>query len=118
MGFPSPAADYVEIGLNWNEYLIQHPAATFPVRAAGKSMEPLIAEGAYVIVDRSLDPKNNDIIIAIYREEFMLKRFVKNSKGTFLLSENPKFSPIQIKNEDDFQMWGVVTFSITNHRAV
>lgn len=118
MGFPSPAADYVEIGLNWNEYLIQHPAATFPVRVAGKSMEPLISEGCYVVVDKSLEPRNNDIIVAIYREEFLIRRFIKNSKGTFLLPENSKFPIIQIKSGDEFQAWGVVTFSIQNHRAV
>ncbi len=116
MSFPSPAADYVEIGLNWNDYLIQHPAATFPVRVTGKSMEPLIADGSYIVVDKSLEPRTNDIIVAIYQEEFLIRRFVKNSKGTFLMPENSKFPIIQIKTGDEFQVWGVVTFSITNHR--
>jgi DNA polymerase V len=117
-GFPSPAQDYVEVGLNWNEYLIRHPAATFPVRVLGKSMEPLISEGSYVIVDKSLTPKNNDIVVAIYQEEFTLKRFVKNSKGIFLIPENPKFHTISIQKDDDFQIWGVVTFSIQQHRIL
>lgn len=118
MSFPSPAKDYVEIGLNWNDYLIRHPAATFPVKVAGKSMEPLITEGSYILVDKSLEPRNNDIVMAIYRDEFTLKRFVKNERGTFLVPENPKFPTIELKSGDEFQLWGVVTFSVTTHRSL
>lgn len=117
-GFPSPAQDYVEMGLDWNTHLIRHPAATFPVRVLGKSMEPLIMEGSYVIVDKSLEPKNNDIVVAIYRDEFTLKRFSKNTKGTFLIPENPKFPTVQISEATDFQIWGVVTFSVHQHRTL
>lgn len=117
MGFPSPADDYIEVGLNWNEYLVQHPAATFPVKVTSKAMEPLIKEGSYVIVDKSLQPRHNDIIVAIYRDEFIMKRLVLNERGTFLVSENPKFSNIHIQPTDDFQIWGVVTFSVQQHRA-
>lgn len=117
-GFPSPAQDYVEVGLNWNDYLIRHAAATFPVRVIGKSMEPLIAEGSYVIVDRSLEPRNQDIVVAIYRDEFTLKRFVHQQNNRFLIPENPAFPTIQIKAGDDCQIWGVVTFSVQHHRSL
>ncbi|MCC7460516.1 MAG: translesion error-prone DNA polymerase V autoproteolytic subunit [Proteobacteria bacterium] len=118
MSFPSPADDYVEVGLNWNQYLIRHPAATFPVQVVGKAMEPTIAEGSHILVDKSLDPRNNDIIVAIYRDEFTIRRYVKNEKGRFLISENPKFPTIQLKPDEEIQIWGVVTFSITSHRAL
>ena len=117
MGFPSPADDYVEVGLNWNQYLIRHPAATFPVQMKGKAMEPTIAEGSYILVDKSLNPKSNDIIVAIYRDEFTVRRYLKNDKGRFLIPENSKFSTIHLKPEETVQIWGVVTFSITSHRA-
>lgn len=118
MGFPSPADDYVEMGLNWNQYLIQHPAATFPVRVMGKSMEPLIAEGSFIIVDKSLTPRNMDVVVAIYKDEFTIKRYIKNEKGVSLVPENPNFPTIHIQNGDDFQLWGVVTFSIHEHRKI
>lgn len=117
-GFPSPAQDYVEMGLNWNEYLIRHPAATFPVRVLGKSMEPLIAEGSFVIVDRSLEPRSQDIIVALYKEEFTLKRFIKNAEGVFLVAENPNFPTMKIKTDDSFVVWGVVTFAVQQHRSL
>ncbi len=118
MGFPSPADDYLEMGLDWNAHLIQHPAATFPVRVVGKAMEPLIQENAYVVVDKSLEPKNNDIIVAIFREEFTIRRYVKNTQGISLIPENTNFPTIQIKQGDEFQVWGVVTFSVTAHKIV
>ena len=117
MSFPSPASDYVEVGLNWNHYLIRHPASTFPMRMKGQSMEPLICENDYVIVDRSLNPKNGDIVVAVYQNELILKRFVKNDLGLFLKSENPQFQTIPIQNCSDFELWGIVTFSIQQHRA-
>lgn len=118
MGFPSPAQDYVEVGLDWNTHLIQHPAATFPVKVAGKAMEPLIAEDSYVIVDKSLIARNNDIIVAIYRDEFIIRKLIKSKTEISLVSENPKFPRIQIQPTDDFQIWGVVTFSVQQHRDV
>lgn len=117
-GFPSPAQDYVEMGLNWNEHLIRHPAATFPVKVTGKSMEPAIHEGCYVVVDRSLEPKNQDIIVAVYKEEFTIRRFVKNSEGIFLVPENSNFPTVEVIMGEGFEVWGVVTFSIQQHRSL
>ena len=72
-GFPSPATDYMENKLDLNEYLIKHPAATFIVKAKGPSMSDAgILSGDLLIVDRSIDPKSNDIVIA--------SRFVDKSK--------------------------------------
>ncbi|MEZ4846151.1 MAG: S24 family peptidase [Bdellovibrionota bacterium] len=97
---------------------IRHPAATFPVLINGKAMEPTLAEGSHILVDKSLDPKNNDIIVAIYRDEFIVRRYLKNERGRFLIPENPKFSTIELKPDEDIQIWGVVTFSITPHRVL
>ena len=64
-GFPSPATDYMENKLDLNEYLIKHPASTFIVKASGPSMTDAgILSGDLLIVDRSITPKNQDIVIA------------------------------------------------------
>lgn len=117
-GFPSPAQDYVEMGLNWNEHLIQHPASTFTVRMTSKSMEPKIPEGCFVIVDRSLEPKNQDVIVATYKDEFIIRRLNRNSNGVFLVPENPNFETLQVQMGNEFEVWGVVTFSIQQHRSL
>ena len=64
-GFPSPAEQYVEQALDLNELLVTHPAATFFVRAAGDSMVNAgILPGDILVVDRTLDPVNGNIVIA------------------------------------------------------
>jgi len=89
-GFPSPADDFVETRLDLNEYLIDHPEATFFVRVSGDSMiRAGIHTGDILIVDRSLEPKNNDIVIAIIDGEFTVKRLKKYGDRVFLVPENP-----------------------------
>jgi len=109
-GFPSPADDHMERKLDLNDYLIKCPAATFFVRATGNSM---IGAGIHpddiLIVDRSLKPNNGKIVIAALNGELTVKRINKESDKLKLMPENSEFSPIEIRENDDFHIWGVVT---------
>lgn len=109
-GFPSPADDYVEGKLDLNEYLVKNPVATFFVRVSGESM---INAGIYpddiLVVDKSITPINNKIVIAALDGYLTVKRLIINKKGNFLMPENDKFSPIEISNNMDMIIWGVVT---------
>ena len=112
-GFPSPAEDFVENELDLNEFLIRHPAATFFVKVKGDSMiNAGIADGDILVVDRSLDPKNNSVAIAFLDGEFVVKRICKKQSGLFLIPENSRYQPIKITEEMDFKIWGLVTFII------
>jgi len=112
-GFPSPANDYIESDLDFNAYLIKNKPATFAVKAQGDSMiNAGIFPGDILITDRSITAKSNDIIIASLDKEFTVKRFIKNSTGLFLYPENRDFPIIEITNSSDFQIWGVVTYTI------
>ncbi len=112
-GFPSPADDYVESKLDFNEYLVKHPSATFCVRVTGDSMKNAgINSGDLLVVDRAVTPRDNKIIVAILNGEFTVKRMAKNKNGLFLIPENPNYEPIEIKGEMDFEVWGVVTHVI------
>ena len=110
-GFPSPADDYLEGNLSLDQLLIKHPSATFFVRVEGSSM---IDVGIYpddiLIVDKSLYAKPNAIIVAIIEGEFTVKRFVKYQNRYFLKAENKSFKAIEVTNNDQFQIWGVVTY--------
>jgi len=109
-GFPSPADDYLDKKLDLNDHLIKNPAATFFVKVAGNSMiNAGIKTGDLLIVDRSLEPKDKKIVVAIIEGEFTVKRILKKGDKLYLAPENDTFAPIEITEEMDFQVWGVIT---------
>ncbi len=109
-GFPSPADDYVEAWLDLNEHLIEHKDATFFVQATGDSMTGAgIQEGNLLVVDRALEARHGDIVIAVIDGELTVKRLEKRRGKIRLLAENPAYSPIEFKDGQELTIWGVVT---------
>ena len=112
-GFPSPAENYFEERLDLNKALIKHPAATFYVKVEGNSMvDAGVFSGDILIVDRSLSPKNNSIVIAALNGELTVKRLKKEKNKLYLLPENPEYLPIEISEEADILIWGVAIYNI------
>ena len=112
-GFPSPAENFMDLDLNLQDYLVQNPSATFCVRVTGDSMQNAgILSGDVMVVDRSLEPKNNTIVLAVLDGEFTVKRIQKKGEELFLKPENKDFKPIKVTEEMNFQVWGVVTHII------
>lgn len=110
-GFPSPADDYLENNLNLDKLLIKNRPSTFLIRAGGDSMINIgIYDGDILIVDRSLDAKSKDIVIASIFGELTVKKLLIDIHGNpQLKSENELYSNIEIKNKEDLIIWGVVT---------
>lgn len=109
-GFPSPADDYIERYLDLNSEFIKHPSATFLLTATGDSMIDVgIFEGDILIVDRSLDAVDGKIVIAALDGDLTVKRLSRKNGKVQLMPENPKYSPIDITDEQDVVIWGVVT---------
>ncbi|MCP0914218.1 MULTISPECIES: LexA family protein [Legionella] len=112
-GFPSPADDYIERKLDLNSHLIQHPAATFLVRATGDSMMHAgIQPGDILVVDKSLEATHGKIIIAAVHGELTVKRLSRRDGRVQLLAANPDYPALDITHEQDVIIWGVVTFVI------
>lgn len=112
-GFPSPADDFLDLDINLNDYLVKHKSATFCVRVNGNSMEGVgIHSGDILIVDRAQEKKNNSIVLAVIDNEFTVKRIKKSGKKLFLNPANENYQPIEITEDMNFQIWGVVTFVI------
>jgi DNA polymerase V len=110
-GFPSPAADHTQKRVDLNEHLIRNKEATFLFR--GDSMTGIgIYEGDTLLVDRSIDPRHNSIVLAVLNNEFTVKRLNRRGGVVKLLSENPIYPPIQIKQGEELSVWGVVTFNL------
>jgi len=111
-GFPSPAQDYVEQRIDLNELLIQHPSATYFVRAAGDSMvEGGIGDGDLLVVDSALRPKHGDIVIASVEGEFTVKQ-LQLRPVVQLNPMNSAWSPIKVSSEASLDIFGVVTYII------
>jgi DNA polymerase V len=109
-GFPSPADDYIEGKLDLNRHLIKHPAATFFVRVTGDSMlEAGIHSSDILIVDRSLEAIDGNVIVAALDGELTVKRLYKRNNVLRLLPANKNYQPIEIQAHQAFEIWGVVT---------
>lgn len=114
-GFPSPASDYMEAEIDFNKFLVTHPVSTYIIKVVGDSMlDAFIPDGAWLVVDRALRPDNNAIVVASIDGEFTVKRFMRNGSRGRLMPANKKYSPIEITEDMDFEIWGVVTKVIIN----
>jgi DNA polymerase V len=116
-GFPSPADDYIEAHLDLNTHLIKHPAATFFVTATGDSMTGAgIESGDLLIVDRSLPATHGKIVIAALDGELTVKRLSRDKQTLRLLPANARYSAIEITDERNLVIWGVVIYVIHEAR--
>lgn len=116
-GFPSPADDFVETWLDLNEHLIEHRDATFFLKASGDSMIGAgIQEGNLLVVDRSLEARHGDIVIAVIDGELTVKRLDKRRGRIRLIAENPAYAPIELQDGQELTIWGVVTSVIQRIR--
>ena len=112
-GFPSPADDYLDRPLDFNDLLIENPAATFAVRIAGESMTGAgLFPGDIAIVDRSRNPRDGAIVLALLAGEFTIKRYRKRRTRIWLQAENPKCGDIELNEDSAFEVWGVIAKSI------
>ena len=115
-GFPSPAEEYLQDSLDFNRDLIKRPEATFYGRVDGDSMEEAgICHGDIAVIDRSLEPRNGDVIVAYINNEFTIKYLdLKHKKDGYieLRPANKKYKPIRIDESDNFEVWGVVVWTI------
>lgn len=116
-GFPSPAQDYIDKRLDMNEHLIKNECATFIVKVGSLSMlNAGIDIDDELIVDRSLDAKHQDIVVALIENEFTVKRLMIDDSGRWLKAENPDYKNIYFNEGQELIIWGVVTFILKNAR--
>ena len=112
-GFPSPAEHTSTIKLDLNKELIKNPASTFYARVKGVSMiDDGIDDGDLLVIDKSIEPYNGCLAVCYIDGEFTVKRFEKHSGYCMLIPANKDYRPIKITSENEFIIWGVVTYVI------
>jgi len=121
-GFPSPADDYRMDSLDFNRDLIRHPEATFYGRVFGDSMvEAGISDGDFAVIDRSLEPHNGDIVVAYVNNEFTIKYLDLTHKYEGYIELRPansQYPTFRVDTNDEFEVWGVVVWTIKNWRKM
>lgn len=114
MGFPSPAADYIEDRIDLNEILAPNPLSTFFFRNDGVNMvNAFIPPKALLVVDRSQTPLNGSIVVAVVNGEFVVRYLVINEIKCILVAANPKVADIVLTGDLSTEIWGVVTGIVT-----
>ena len=109
-GFPSPATDYVQDEIDLNSELIKNPPATFLIRVQGNSMtDHKIINGDLLVVDRSLNLKNDCIAIINFNNELVVKNIIKENNNFYIKNRAEK---ILINENSDVNVWGIVTYII------
>lgn len=120
-GFPSAADDFYTERIDLNKELIKDPDTTFLARVRGDSMKDMrIFNGDLILVDRSLEPKDGNIAVCYIDGEFTLKKLKIEKKGAkvtrvLLLPQNPAYDPIIVTPDNEFIIWGILTYNITNY---
>jgi DNA polymerase V len=112
-GFASVAEDYIEHPLDLNNYLIKNPLSTYFLMVNGDSLNHIgIFNNDILIVDKSLSPRDNNIVIAELENELVIRKLKIKNNDKFLISNNKKDTPQKITNNDEFTIWGVVISTI------
>ena len=112
-GFPSPADDFKETRISLDRELVKNKEATFYARVSGDSMVGAgLDDGDLLVIDRSLNPENRKIAVCLVDGEFTVKRIKKEKNKLYLMPENKKYKPIELKEENELIIWGVVEYVI------
>ncbi|MGK4566752.1 LexA family protein [Flavobacterium sp. 3HN19-14] len=116
-GFPSPAMDFMESKIDANDLLVKHPLTTFYARVSGNSMiNAGIGNNDLLVIDRTLVPEDNNIAICFIDGDFTVKRLKIKKDGIYLMPENEQYEPIKITDDNQFTIWGIVTFVVKKLR--
>lgn len=117
-GFPSPADDFQELKISFDKEVFgTSPSTIFCARVSGSSMEGAgISNNDIIAVDRLLEPEDGDIAVCLIYDEFTLKRLRVEKDCVWLMPENDNYKPIQITDNESFQIWGIVTHTLKDHR--
>ena len=112
-GFPSPAADFDGSRISIDQIVVKNQTATFYAKANGNSMIGAgIDDGDILVIDKSIEPQDGKIAVCFIDGEFTVKRIKVQENSLLLLPENPLFESIEVTQENDFIIWGIVTYVV------
>ena len=112
-GFPSPASDFEESRISLEKVVVKNKEATFYAKVSGESMKDAgLDDGDILVIDRSEELKNNKIAVCYLNGDFTVKRVKIEKDHVYLIPENKNYDPIKVTEENEFIVWGVVTYVV------
>ena len=105
--------------LSLTDLLVRNKFATFFVRADGDSMvDAGIWDGDLLVVDRSVEPRSGDIVMAYLHGDFTIKTLRFEAGRPVLHPENAEadYPVIRPTEYDDFRVEGVVMWNLRRQR--
>jgi DNA polymerase V len=116
-GFPSPADDHVENEIDLQALLVRNRPATFLVRVSGDSMVAArLFDGDLAVVDRSLIPRDGDIVVVDVDGERSFKVWSREPGRIRLSFANPGYAAFVLDDDATVEVWGVVSSSVSPSR--
>ena len=112
-GIPSPASDFEESRISLEKVVVKNKEATFYAKVSGESMKDAgLDDGDILVIDRSEELKNNKIAVCYLNGDFTVKRVRIEKDHIYLIPENKNYDPIKVTEENEFIVWGVVTYVV------
>lgn len=110
LGFPSPADDFIDDGVDIHRLLVRNPSATYLYRAEGESMRGMgICDGDILVVDRSVHPVPGDVVIAVWDgQQPTCKVFGRRGNHVLLRSANPAVPVMELPEGTEVEVFAVV----------
>ena len=109
-GIPTVGENDIEKRVDLNELLVKQPDVTFLLKVSGTSMiKAGIHHNDILVVDRSIEPADGNIVIASLNGELTVKRLLRRGNKLKLVAENDAFEPIEITEDTELRIWGVAT---------
>ena len=118
-GFPSPAMDFEDVSIDLNKYVIKRPSSTFFGRVKGNSMKNIgIGDDDLIVIDKSIKPLDNMIAVCYLDGGFTIKRILMKNDRCFLIPANDDYKTVVVNEDNDFHIWGIVTYVIKSMKDV
>ncbi|MBL4675833.1 MAG: hypothetical protein JKY70_06465 [Mucilaginibacter sp.] len=115
--FESPGTDYEEDRISLDDYVSEHPNAVYYIKVDGDCLEYSgIESGDLLVVDKSLSPRNGDVIIGVLNDSHILACYIEFENKKYLMPDNPKYAPHLINEYDRFTIEGVIPHTVLNQR--
>lgn len=107
---------YLDLGFTLDNLIMPNYASTFIGLASGDSMNGVgIFDGDLLVIDRSLDVKDGDVVVANINGEFVCK--ILDRQNARLISASEQYKPVSVKECDVFSLEGIVSSSIRIFRS-